>query len=202
MEAGEPLGIPGEVYGYSDTGYIVLGEVIESVTNQSLAQALRNLLNYEALGLKSTWMESQEEPPAGILTPVHRYIEDYDATTLDNSVDLYGGGGISSTTKDLAIFFDALFNGHIFKKPETLSTMLEDPGALPNGSESEDYRMGLSKEGVLGITGYMHRGFWGTVWIHMPKPNYTIVVNFTNEPEGAGIITSTTEKLQKLTESE
>ncbi|MEB8345415.1 serine hydrolase [Flavobacteriaceae bacterium KMM 6898] len=201
MDAGNPLGTPGEVYGYSDTGYIVLGEIIEKVTGQSLAQALRKLLDYDALGLKSTWMEGQEDPPAGILVPVHRYIGDYDATTLDNSIDLFGGGGISSTTKDLAVFFDALFNGQIYKNPETLTTMLEDPGTLPNGAESEDYRMGLSKEGVMGIPGYMHRGFWGTVWIHMPKPNYTIVVNFTNEPEGAGIITSTTEQLQKVAES-
>ncbi|MGY8915670.1 MAG: serine hydrolase domain-containing protein, partial [Flavobacteriales bacterium] len=202
MDAGDPLGNPGEVYGYSDTGYILLGEIIEKITGKSLAPALRQLLEYNALGLKSTWMEGLEDTPLGISQPVHRYIGEYDATTLDNSIDLYGGGGISSTTKDLAVFFDALFNGQIFKNPETLTIMLEDPGRLPNGAESEDYRMGLSKEGVMGISGYMHRGFWGTVWIHMPKPNYTIVVNFTNEPEGAGIITNTTEKLQKLAKAE
>ncbi len=202
MVAGDPLGNPGEVYGYSDTGYILLGEIIEKVTEKSLAQALRQLLGYDRLGMKSTWMEGLEDPPAGISQPVHRYIGDYDATTLDNSIDLFGGGGISSTTKDLAIFIDALFNGQIFKNTETLSIMLEDPGTLPYGAESEDYRMGLSKEGVMGISGYMHRGFWGTVWIHMPKPNYTIVVNFTNEPEGAGIITKTTEKLQKLAKAD
>lgn len=202
MEAGDPLGNPGEVYGYSYTSYIVLGEIIEKVTGKSLAQALRQLLDYDALGLKSTWMEGQEATPSGIAQPVHRYIGEYDATNLDNSIDLYGGGGIYSTTKDLAVFFDALFNGQIFKNPETLTLMLEDPGTLPNGAESEDYRMGLSKEGGMGISAYMHRGFWGTVWIHMPQPDYTIVVNFTNEAEGAGIITKTTEKLQKLAKTD
>ncbi|MFT5942417.1 MAG: D-alanyl-D-alanine carboxypeptidase [Sediminicola sp.] len=201
MVEGEPLGKPGEVYGYSDTGYILLSKIIEKATGHSLALALRELLDYDRLGLKSTWMEGEEDAPAGLLPPVHRYIGDYDATFLDNSINLYGGGGISSTTSDMAIFFDALFNGEVFKNPETLNTMLKNPGSLPNGAESEDYRMVLSKEGVVGISGYMHRGFWGTVWIHMPKPNYTIVVNFTNQPEGAGIITSTTEKLQKLVES-
>lgn len=202
MNAGDPLGLPGKVYGYSDTGYILLGEIIEKVTGQSLAKALRDLLKFEALGLSSTYMEGMEAKPAGLQSPVHRYIGDYDATKLDNSIDLYGGGGLVSTTKDLAVFFDALFNEKIFKYPETLNLMLEDPGALPNGAESEDYRMGLSQDGVLGITGYMHFGFWGTVWIHMPKPNYTMVVNFTNQPEGAGIITSTTEQLEKLSNSE
>ncbi len=202
MASGDPLGIPGKVYGYSDTGYILLGEIIEKVTGQSLPRAIRELLKFDALGLKSTYMEGLEAKPAGLQSPVHRYIGDYDATTLDNSIDLYGGGGLVSTTKDLAVFFDALFNGKVYKYPETLNIMLEDPGALPNGAESEDYRMGLSQDGVLGISGYIHFGFWGTVWIHMPKPNYTIVVNFTNEPEGAGIITSTTEQLQKLANSE
>ncbi|MEJ1221867.1 serine hydrolase domain-containing protein [Sediminicola sp. 1XM1-17] len=201
MEAGDPLGLPGEVYGYSDTGYILLGEIIENSTGQNLAQALRELLKFDALGLKSTWMEGLEESPAGLLPPVHRYIGNYDATGLDNTIDLYGGGGLTSNTKDLAVFFDALFNGEIYKDSETLRIMLEDPGPLPYGAESEDYRMGLGQDGVLGITGYVHFGFWGTVWVHMPKPNYTIVVNFTNQPEAAGIVTSTTEMLQKLATS-
>ncbi len=72
MDHGKPLGKPGEVYGYSDTGYILLGSIIEKVTEQPLAVAIRNTLNYNDLALKSTWLESLEERPEGLPTSVKR----------------------------------------------------------------------------------------------------------------------------------
>lgn len=47
MEIADPVGEPGEQYSYSDTGYILLGELIERQTGQSLGAAVRTLLNYE-----------------------------------------------------------------------------------------------------------------------------------------------------------
>jgi D-alanyl-D-alanine carboxypeptidase len=55
MDNGKPLGKPGEVYGYSDTGYILLGEIIERKTGQNLAAAVRNLVRFRKLGLTDTY---------------------------------------------------------------------------------------------------------------------------------------------------
>ena len=60
MDWGRPYGTPGEVYRYADTGYILLGEILERLTDLSLAAALRQLINYDGLGLTSTWLESME----------------------------------------------------------------------------------------------------------------------------------------------
>ena len=44
MDHGEPYGEPGEFYRYSDTGYILLGEIIERRSGLGLAPALRKML--------------------------------------------------------------------------------------------------------------------------------------------------------------
>lgn len=180
VDNGEPLGAPDTVFGYSDTGYVLLGETLETVTGKGLAEALRTLLHYKELGLSATWLDSLEERPDGLPKSVNRYMEGIDATNWDNSIDLYGGGGIASTTKDLAVFFNAMFNHKVFNKKETLSLMLEDPGPVKMTMGPEKYRMGLWQINVFGTHGYMHNGFWGSAWVYIPKMNSTIAVNYTN----------------------
>ena len=66
VEWGDPVGGPGEKFSYSDTGYIILGGIIATLTGQNLGVAVRELLEVEKLGLTSTWWEVLEEkPPAG-----------------------------------------------------------------------------------------------------------------------------------------
>ena len=70
MEWGEATGSPGELYEYSDTGYILLGEVVERLTQQNLGVAVRQLVGYERLGLQHTWWEKLEPNPANSLPQV------------------------------------------------------------------------------------------------------------------------------------
>lgn len=183
MDHGKPIGQPGEKYAYSDTGYILLGEIIEKLTEEDLAQALRSLLKFESLGLSSTWLESLESRPEELATSVHRYMGKLDATTWDNSVDLYGGGGLSSTTKDLATFFHALFNNKLFDHPETLSVMLSPSEVQEKDPSNDDYRIGLQRmvSRKYKTEAFFHEGFWNTVTVHIPEHNWTIAINYTNE---------------------
>lgn len=190
MTYGEPLGSPGNVYAYSDTGYVILGEIIERKTNMSLPQGLKRLLNFEELGLYSTWMEGLEAAPSGVGEVVHRYMGDLDATHWDNSVDLFGGGGLLSTSMEIAIFINALFNGHVFKSEDTLKLMLMDPGPVKRRLGSSDYRMGLWRIENNGTYGYTHNGFWNTVWVYLPEYNSTIVINYT-AAGGGGLFNKT-----------
>lgn len=57
------VGEPGEVVHYSDTGYVLLGEIIERATGLDLGSALRTLVDYDAIGLRHTWLEGIEPVP-------------------------------------------------------------------------------------------------------------------------------------------
>jgi D-alanyl-D-alanine carboxypeptidase len=188
MEWGEPYGDPGEVYRYSDTGYILLGEIIEQVTGKTMAAAFRELLKYDENGLRNTWLESAEPVPTGTAERAHQYFADADTHDGDPSFDLYGGGGNAATMKDLALFLRALFVGGIYDDPATLDTMLttiEGAAAGPayHGSEMVpgSYKMGLVSVDRYGPTGWAHGGFWGTGVIHFPGLDITVATSVNQQ---------------------
>jgi D-alanyl-D-alanine carboxypeptidase len=41
IEWGDPIGAPGELYSYSDTGYLLVGNIVERITGKSLAVSVR-----------------------------------------------------------------------------------------------------------------------------------------------------------------
>ena len=63
MTHGRPLFPPGTDFHYSDTGYILLGEILERQTGHSLAAAYRTLLSFRRLGLHQTYLETLEPTP-------------------------------------------------------------------------------------------------------------------------------------------
>ena len=180
MKHGEPLGAPGKQYEYSDTGYVLLGEIIERKTGKNLAAGYKALIDFNKLQLTSTWLETLEPQPEGLERQVRTYLEDTDATEWDNSIDLYGGGGYVSTTADLVKFYNGLFNGKIFENPETLQIMLA-PKTLTNvGRNAEAYRMGIWEIKTPFGNGFMHDGFWDSSVIHFPSYNATIAINYVD----------------------
>ncbi len=187
MDNGLPKGQPGEVEHYSDTGYILLGEIIEERTGLGLAEGLRQLLKFDALGMSATYLESLETRPIGLLPNVRRYMGEIDASDWDNSIDLYGGGGLVSTTGDLIVFLQALFNGKIFDKTSTLDVMLLKKAYPGKEKKLPNQRLGFGAivGKKTGLEVYLHTGFWGTVFMHIPKYNCSIALNNTNDGDSA-----------------
>ena len=146
-----------------------------------MPEAVRQLVGFERLGLDSTWFETLEPRPAGVPGLAHQFYGDVDATTIDPSVDLYGGGGIAATVGDLGRFTNAIFTGGVYASPDTVRTMLttvdtarvraeDEASSLPPGM----YRMGVWVTEIDGLTVYRHSGFWGTVADFVPELDLTI----------------------------
>jgi D-alanyl-D-alanine carboxypeptidase len=165
VDHGAPVAPPGTTFHYSDTGYVLLGEIIERVTGDSLATAARELLHFRELGLDDTYWEQLEPPPDGNAARAHQYDGAFDNIGLDASHDLYGGGGIVSTVADLATFYRALFRGQVFDEPGTLSLMtrVSRPGHAAGAA------MGLFAERISGVRCFDHPGFWGTDTTYCPR---------------------------------
>ncbi|UCF66586.1 MAG: beta-lactamase family protein [Acidobacteriota bacterium] len=191
---GDPHGSPGEIYSYCDTGYVLLGEVLEQATGQSMPQAVRELVGFEQLGLDSTWWETLEPPPESIPDRAHQFYGDLDTTDFDPAFDLYGGGGLVATVGDMARFFRALFSGGVYENRATADAMLttiEGTQPLPDASDSAlppgAYRMGLWMVELDGHTTFRHSGFWGTVAMYVPQLELTIAAT-VNQNQGKGAL--------------
>jgi D-alanyl-D-alanine carboxypeptidase len=175
---GKPVGKPGEKFRYSDTGYTLLGETLEKITGKSMDEAFMALLKLKKLGLTSTWVEDDANQSRNNLKRIHQYFQDgTDAYDFHPSLDLYGGGGLLSTSRDLAQYFQQLFNHKVFANSATLDTMLAKRTYAIK--PQMDYRMGMYVVQINGEDVYTHSGFWGTQVIYVPNKNLSMATNYS-----------------------
>ena len=100
---------PGDKFLYSDTGYILLGEMLESIYQMPYEQILKTKI-FNPLHMPHTKLCFYDPSfDQKDLAPLYfNGIEMSQAKSL--SCD-YAGGGLQTTTKDLSVFMNALFNG-------------------------------------------------------------------------------------------
>lgn len=185
MKIGKPVNKVGAEFHYSDTGYVLLGEIIEKVTGKGLAEGIRETIDFEQLGLNSTWLETLETHARDAERGVGRYLDEHDASDWDPSVDLFGGGGLISTTADLSRFMEALFTGKVFEKEETLEKMLEKP--ILKKKADMDYRLGIIYQDFGQVDAYLHSGLWGVYLFYFPDLETVLVINYTDANDSAKI---------------
>jgi D-alanyl-D-alanine carboxypeptidase len=124
---------PGSRATYSNTNYLVLGEILERVTHRSVASLLQRRI-FTPLGLADTAFESARDP----LPPDQMHGYDIRITPpMDVSLDRLGGpwadGAVVSNARDLVVFFGALLRGQIVP-PSLVAQMRKPfPGSHGNG---------------------------------------------------------------------
>ncbi|NMH27915.1 serine hydrolase domain-containing protein [Flavobacterium silvaticum] len=195
----KPADGAGKKYHYSDINYLLLTEIIEGKTGEPFYSSIRKIIDFPKLKLESTWFINLENPPAYSKPLAHQYWGkyDWDSYHLNPSWDLFGGGGIVSTTKDLALFFQQLFEGKIINNRELLAKM----SRFVLDKESSRYCLGLMNISFKGMTAYYHGGFWGTDVMYVPELNTTISV-FTLQKDKRDLNAALSYEILKIIKSE
>ena len=173
----QPVGKIGEKFSYSDTGYILLGEIIENITKKSLGEAIVEQLKLKQLGLTNIYMEDFEGDYSN--KRIHQYIENEDTYYINPSLDYYGGGGLLANSHDLCLFFQYIFEHEVFRKKSTLDKMLSPVNY--QSKQTLDYRIGIWETEIGGMLAYTHTGFWGTQVIYIPEIKTSIAVNYSQK---------------------
>jgi D-alanyl-D-alanine carboxypeptidase len=120
----EALFEAGEAWAYSDTGYVLLGLVIEEVTGQGWHEAVRARL-LAPLGLDGTVPSDRPDLPGlavGYVAPDNPFglperTADAEGRLLWNPAVESAGGGFASTAADLARWGHLLFGGAAMDGP-------------------------------------------------------------------------------------
>jgi D-alanyl-D-alanine carboxypeptidase len=116
------VGIPGQVFNYSDTGYVLLGLIIEKVTGKSFAQNLADEI-FLPLEMRDSYLMFYGDPQNTPKKDIEQIwfngveISRYESLSCD-----WSGGGIITTTADLLKFSHALRGGRLVS-PNTLAAM-------------------------------------------------------------------------------
>ncbi|MEM7552539.1 MAG: serine hydrolase domain-containing protein [Cyanobacteria bacterium P01_A01_bin.84] len=172
-----PKHSPGQGYSYSATNYLLLAMIVESATNSTFANQVRDRI-IKLLNLKDTFVPPQEPVPTDLVSgylPVTQeqlnklepnirefldqnvdYVEDnqnrklYDVKSLPRRSGGYGSGSIISSALDVAKFAQFLFSGKLLK-PETLQQMRDfvpDPDGGYNFGDITNTGYGLGLESL------------------------------------------------------
>jgi D-alanyl-D-alanine carboxypeptidase len=151
-----PVAKPGARFYYSNTDYLVLGEIIERVTSRPWYAEVRSRI-LKPLGLMHTGYLGEPSAPsfgAGYVIEDGRFVE-----ASDRWHPSLGGaaGGMYSTTGDLMAFTLALFEGELLDAQRT-AEMRTFVAGDDYGYVRHAYGLGLEKYTVKNLTILGHMG--------------------------------------------
>jgi D-alanyl-D-alanine carboxypeptidase len=143
-----PAKEPGQEFSYSNTNYILLGQLLETVGGEELNTALRTRIT-EPLGLTATIFDTPGvEAPETLVGgwDAEHFQGDPDATYESISSSAWSAGSLVSSTADLSTFMRALFDGQVVSEA-SLAQMLETGpegyglgiGTMPPGADPDAF---------------------------------------------------------------
>lgn len=167
-----PVGEPGASYHYSDTGYVLLGLLVEHLTGKNLHDVFREWI-FSPLGMTDTYLSYYERPRAGI-SESHRYEETLDLHGERRQSADWGGGGLVSSTRDLSRFLLALASGKLFHRRSTLGRMM---AWHATDTQNVDYGLGLFRIRLDGGQGELwgHDGHGNAFMYYWPERELAFV---------------------------
>lgn len=112
---GKPDFEPDTKQQYSNSGYLVLGMIIEKVTGKPYGKVLEERI-LSKHGLKDTYLATSPIDPARNEALTYRFIGGWKQEPETHPSNLYSSGAIVSTPGDLAKFAAALFEGKLISK--------------------------------------------------------------------------------------
>jgi D-alanyl-D-alanine carboxypeptidase len=145
---------PGTRWSYSNTGYHILGRVVERVSGVGFAAFVERRI-FQPAGMTQTLFEPEGKERDLAVGYTSFALGPVEAVRPEAKGWLYTAGGIASTATDLAKWDLALMEGKLLN-PESFRQMIE-PRRLASG-KSADYGCGLSLGRIAGETVLRHSG--------------------------------------------
>lgn len=145
VDHGAPNFAPGAEgsWSYSNTGYVLLGMVIETLEGLSLSKSYETRI-FGPLGMDRTYLWNGIPRPEFGLPRAYLTGTEYETTDWNMSQG-WAAGGVISTVDDMHVFVEALVRGELFRSPETLAAM---QGTVPTTNPTlQGYGLGLALKG-------------------------------------------------------
>jgi len=185
------ISAPGEKYHYSDTGYILLGMMIEHISGQPFDTALHQKI-FTPLEMNDTYLMFYSAPVNGFrsIADVHLgavNIKDFQSLSID-----WAGGGIISTANDLSIFVRALNNNEIVSA-ETLNSLYQFDhkfrAGIHYGYGFMEYHFGEFFPTLKSLPAYTgHMGVLGTQMFYDKSTDTVYISSFGSTDFAAGSV--------------
>jgi len=170
---------PGKHYAYSNTGYVMLGIIIERVTGRSYREAVKHYI-VDKINLRETDVITSETMNDLIVKGHHKGNV---LSEAENDVVPFAAGSITAAPRDLIVFLQALMSGRLLSQ-DSLQMMFSNMN-LMSVTQSTYYGNGIVAAletpvgDIIGHTGGM-RGFQASLFYH-PKRNIFVCVMMNDD---------------------
>ena len=173
---------PGTSWGYSNTNFLLLGMIIETVTGQSFHDEVKERF-FTPLGLESFINIAYDPLPADV---AHLWLDLNGDGTLDDAHNFITGwksmfsavgpaGGYFAQTQDLARWMRLAMSGSLCSPESWAEATTTVPSQFSGNTQ---YGLGLMKRTFNGLTGYGHGGdlsYSTNAW-YFPEKDISIAV--------------------------
>jgi len=168
--------VPGEEYLYSNSGYLLLAEIVKRVSGHSLRKFADNHI-FNPLGMKNThfhddFTEIVKDRAIGYSS------NEKDGYRIDMSIfDVVGDGCIYTNVEDLFLWDKNFYNNTLGGYGQDLIEMVTTVGTL-NSGELMDYAFGLYVDEYKGLRVIHHGGSWmgyGAELIRFPEQSFSVI---------------------------
>ncbi len=175
---------PGTEYRYSNSGYVLLGAIIEKVSGQSYEEFMQAEI-FDTLGLENTYHGGSQIIP-GRVSGYQGSIGEYSNADFLSMTQPHAAGVLLSTVDDMAKWTTALFNRDLLSKA-SLKKMTAD-FKLNNG-EHAGYGYGFSVgarfgEQEIAHSGGIHGFASSGIWLPKRKVYVVVLSNFASVSPG------------------
>mgnify|MGYP001027436263 CR=1 FL=1 len=194
---------PGTRFIYSDINFIILGELVRRISDQSLDAYCAEHI-FKPLKMNDTGFKPSPSLRSRIAPTQYQHGKKGKMLCgeVHDSVAYHMGGvaghaGLFSTADDLAIFAQTLLDGGAKKSVRILSPLTVEKMTIPQTPPNKMVLRGLgwdidspfaSNRGeLLPVGSYGHTGFTGTsIWIDPVSKTYIILLTNRVHPDGKG----------------
>jgi CubicO group peptidase (beta-lactamase class C family) len=162
---------PGTRYAYSNRGYQLLGQVVATVAERSLATFARARL-LDPLGMTSSFFRDEPTPLPDAAARGHFVADDGEVYVEPARFHAVGAGGLWTTAEDLARWDAA------FYEQDSVAARLTARGTLDDGTPIH-YGWGLSMRTHRGRPIHSHGGSfpgWTSKMVRFPAQRTTVLV--------------------------
>jgi CubicO group peptidase (beta-lactamase class C family) len=163
---GTPDFEPGAKYTYSNSGYILLGYIVEKLTGKPYHEALKKRITSK-IGLKDTYVGTGKSDVGKNESLSYSYARDW-KPEIETDMSIPGGAGaIISTPNDLTKFIQALFDLKLVSQ-ESLASMK---------TIRDGYGLGMQTYQLDGKTFYGHGGAidgFKSILVYLPEEKLAV----------------------------
>src|SRR5215213_3855133 len=175
-EMPEPRFAPGEKWEYSNSGYVVLAQIVEKASGMGFASFMKKNV-FDPAGMSNTLVADESRPKianrAISYAPEVECFRNIDYTPLNL---IYGDGNVNTSLEDMYRWDQALYTERLVKQA-TLKQAFT-PAKLNDGSPTR-YGFGWSISDLNGLPVLAHGGAWvgfRTSIARFPSERFTVIM--------------------------